>query len=240
MERRNIILGGILTATSLMLVGCAPENKTDEGIDRTVPNDKINKREQIKPESGKLDMINDVAYEMHDEFISIGGKDAENRVRIYADMSCPHCKVLKLGNKEIIKKTIEENKNVRFEFVTVNFMGAPFEYSWSPVTANALAAIADMSPENYLDAETILYENQPSQRTKDATNPEYLLSLFSGLNLKEDVKNAIRDMRYLDWINNDVTPWAKSNGVNGTPFVTINNERLSNAGELRDRLRKLS
>lgn len=235
-SRRQIMSATFGMGAMLALSACAPEDLDN----KTIPNDQITKGTQIKP-TPQEQKINGVKYTMTDTSLIIGPADAENKVTIYADLACPHCAELKKGISEVIESKITPESTVSFEFINFNLLGGPFTYPWSIVAAAALAVFMDQSPDQYMKAEKILYRNQPVQRSKDAVNPEYLISLLNEgeVEMSESFIAKIREISYYDWIARDVTQHAVDNGVKSTPFVKINGEHLENVTELKDRIQSM-
>jgi len=240
-SRRSFICAAMGISAGALLTACGgSETNSSSGIPKTVPESQIPQSTQVTPQL-RTQEINGITYSMGENFLTIGPENAENTVRIYSDLACPHCRMLNGHIRSIVEKKVSNKENVKFELITVNILSNPFKYAWSAVAGSTLAAIADKHPDSYLKAESVLLDNQPSQRSKDAVNPDYLIDLLKNKDvpINDDDMKLIKEVSYLDWVNK-VTEFATNDGLDGTPLVVINDERLQNYGEAAERLRSLN
>lgn len=183
--------------------------------------------------------IDGVSYTMMPEFLTIGGgPTTENRIRIYSDMACPHCKALDEQIHEKMEELIVDEQLIA-EFVIVNYLGEGTENSWSLQCANLLAVVAVSQPDKFLKVKETLYANQPEDE-----GGEYLAELLRDLvsdviEFSDDDVKKIDEGFYVDWVNITVNNFAANNLVSSVPTVVWNETVLDQYGEIVETLEKL-
>lgn len=203
---------------------------SDNGSDNTPYNVPLVKAQEI-------DGIN---YTMMPEFLSIGGgPTTENKIRIYEDLQCPYCKDLKVEISEHLQSLIKSESLV-VEFVVVNYLGVRSTNAWSENTANLLAVVSEHQPDNFMEVQKTLYENQPDKRNTDPFTGEQLRKIVdSVIDFSEEEIEKIDNGYYVDWVNQVVNPFAAKNEVSSIPTVVWNGKTLEDYSEIIDILAKL-
>ena len=92
-------------------------------------------------------------------------------------------------------------------------------HEYSTRTANAIATVANHSPEHAWDFHTALYDAQPAEGT-DGLSDEQIAGVAKGAGVPADVANKFVEGTYRNWVSS-VTQQAFAAGIEGTPTVKI-------------------
>lgn len=121
--------------------------------------------------------------------------DADNTVvSIYFDFMCPYCGQFDRINSADLE-ALSETDGVTVLYQPLSFLDEASQgTSYSTRAANALAVVADRSPEHVQDFITALYAEgtQPAEGTKGLTDEE-IADLATGVGVPEDVAAAFTD-----------------------------------------------
>ncbi|MFV0427178.1 MAG: thioredoxin domain-containing protein [Beutenbergiaceae bacterium] len=144
-------------------------------------------------------------------------------VEIYLDFMCPGCGQLDRAHREDIRTMISNGDATLvvhpLAFLDRLAMGA--EYSTRSV--NALATVADQSPEHALDFMDALFDNQPAENTEGLSD-EQMAELAVGVGVPQEVADSFADQIFREWAG-VAADQAQVDGVTGTPVVMIDGER---------------
>ena len=206
---------------------------------------KEDEEQQINSVTQQETVIDGIRYDMTENFLAIENEnvtDSKDIVRIYSDMSCPYCKEFADKTDSLVRESLKNGSNVRFEFVTVNYLGARNVNDWTINSAQALAIVADKHPNAYLDTLTALYNSQPTADTKpEAVDKENVLKIVDTVvELSSDDKKLLTTDYYKKWVNEKVTPFAAGNNIRGIPATTINGKLAEDWDEVIEHLENLS
>jgi protein-disulfide isomerase len=156
--------------------------------------------------------------------IPIGADDAPVTTTIYFDYMCPACGQFEAANGDELDRLLEAG-DVRVELRPISFldetsMGA--EYSTR--SANAVATVADGSPQDVWSFHQALYDEQPEEGTTGLSDEE-IAQIALGSGVPDEVVDRFNERTYDGWVA-QVTQGAFDSGVEGTPTVLINGEEF--------------
>lgn len=136
---------------------------------------------------------------------------------IYADANCVHCANFETQHAEQIKDWVDAG-DITVEYRMVGFLDGNSATNYSSRAANAMACMADESPENYQDYTAEVIEHQTAGELSD----EELVSLASET-YDADIQECVDGATYRPFVSY-TTAQAQANGVEGTPTVYIDDE----------------
>jgi len=148
----------------------------------------------------------------------LGRSDAPVTLCEYGDYECPHCGRAHAVTAELLRQRAND---VRFAF-----RHFPLTRIHPHAGSAAQAAEAAGSQGQFWPMHSMLFEHQ------DALEPEDLLSYARALDL--DIPRFVQELRagvHMPRIQRDFRSGARS-GVNGTPTLFINDERLDGPWDL--------
>lgn len=159
--------------------------------------------------------------------VVLGDPDAPERVVVYSDLSCPHCKVLHGLMADDIDRWAS-GSDVAVELVTVDYLSPRTTHEFSLLGANLLALVADTSPEAWPAVQSALYELQPESTTASALSVDDLVALAedAGATLADDAAEHLGQLSYSGWVEG-VTAGAAAAGVTSIPQVFVDGAQLS-------------
>lgn len=142
------------------------------------------------------------------------------RVDVYQDFMCPYCGVFEMTNGEDLEELAAAGDIALY----VHPLALLNRYSqgtdFSTRSANALATIADGSPEHVLEFTRLMYMNQPEQNSQGLSDEE-MASIAVQAGVPQDVANTIKDGKFKAWAL-AATEQSSKDQVRGTPSVMIN------------------
>jgi protein-disulfide isomerase len=155
----------------------------------------------------------------------------------YVDYLCPFCGDFEATNGEQIRELVETgaaNLEVHPISILAN-KSAGTEYSAR--AANAVACVADYSPENFLDMHELLFENQPEEGTAGLSNDELKdLAAQAGVSSQSAIESCIEDQEFKGWVQSatnralsEPVPNSELESVTGTPTVLVNGQQYVGA-----------
>ncbi|UJP40948.1 DsbA family protein [Cellulomonas palmilytica] len=113
-------------------------------------------------------------------------------VTVFFDFMCPYCGMFDTANAADLKE-LAATDGVTIDYRVVSFLdGQSKGTSFSTRAANALAVVADKSPEQVQDFITALYEKQPKEGTTGLTDDE-IADLAVGVGVPQDVADTFTD-----------------------------------------------
>lgn len=226
-NRRSLLL---LPLAGIALAGCANTNNTKEISAEEAEN-------IVKPTGTKT--LDNVYYEITEQFLAMGPQDAAHKIRIYEDMQCPYCKELLTSVHQELADKVKEGV-LRLEIVPVNYLGVRSTNGWSENAANVLAVISETQPDKFMDVQQALFDKQPEERSTEVISPATIRSYIKDVvELSADEVKSIDNGKYVDWVNNIVTPFAASNDISKIPTVVVNDVVLEDYKTITDELAKI-
>lgn len=161
-------------------------------------------------------------------------EDGKTTVRIFIDPQCPVCGVFEATNKDTIDKYLADGKIV-VEYSPLSFLDAASSNQYSSRAGNALACVADQSPDGYYDFLANLFENQPAEGGAGLSNADiYSLAQDAGVPATDAMETCITSKQFGAWVTESTEralagPIVEINNgeLTGTPSIFLNGEKIS-------------
>ena len=156
-----------------------------------------------------------------------GNKTARNKLVVFADFACGHCKV---SSKEL-KSRVDENKNL----VNLTYVFYPLDKACNKAVKGKLSDYSCMAARLALCSEKdgkvwkgidYLYEHQSDGVKKPLDSKTFAKNMGKKLNIK-DIDVCMSSKWVDDKLNNEQLVH-KGLNIPGTPIVLLNNRRLGN------------
>ncbi|WP_167132823.1 DsbA family protein [Paramicrobacterium chengjingii] len=152
-------------------------------------------------------------------------------VVMYLDYMCPICGQFEAANGEMLIQ-LAASGDIALELHPISFLDRASQGTeYSTRSANAMAAVANYQPEVFLAANTAMFTSQPAENSEGLTDDEIWSILQSAGVTDENVKKAIDNETYSDWVaeatdramgGSDYSYLDTPAAVTGTPTVVIN------------------
>lgn len=160
--------------------------------------------------------------------VVVGDPDAPERVHIYQDLNCPHCKELH-GEMGADLAAWAEGGDVAVEFTIVDYLGPRTTHGFSTRGANLLALVADVDPAAWPAVQQALFEVQPSSTTAEVTDEDLLSAAReAGAELGDDAAAQLESLAYSGWVE-AATEQAAADGISYIPQVWVDGELVEGA-----------
>jgi protein-disulfide isomerase len=199
-ERRNRVvlqvgIGAIVLAivaviavvllNSVRPAGPGPKNMADDGIILTTGlkaarSDALpagGKPQQRAPETGKV------------------------AIRTYEDFGCPICGEFEHANGTYLQGLVKSGK-ATLQIYPVAFLDRSFQGTkYSTRSANAAAAVANYSPDQFYEFHRLMYLHQPAEGTTGLTDDQIIgYAKQAKVSNLDAISSAIRDHTYFNWV----------------------------------------
>lgn len=152
--------------------------------------------------------------------IVLGNPDAENTITIWEDFQCPGCKNFESFFGKAIGDSVLKG-TAKAEYYLASFLT-----EGSLLAANAAACSADQGKfEEYHQA---IFIHQPNPQSGEQYTNELLLSLAETSQMPrfDEFEKCVTSLRYGTWLDSILDVMAEE-GIEGTPEVIVNGERLA-------------
>ncbi|POH64028.1 MULTISPECIES: DsbA family protein [Cryobacterium] len=160
-------------------------------------------------------------------------------IAVYLDYLCPYCGQFETTNGAQLTSWLTAG-NITLETHPISILDQSSSGSkYSTRSANAAACVANYQPDSFLDVNSALFANQPTEGTTGLSNAE-LVSLVEEAGVTdESVATCITDQEFADWVG-DATDRALDNplpntdigALAGTPTVLVQGVKYE--GDLGD------
>jgi protein-disulfide isomerase len=161
-------------------------------------------------------------------------------IRVYVDYMCPYCGQFEATNNEQMGEWIESGA-ATVEIHPLSILDrSSLGSKYSTRAANAAACVANYSPDQYWDFNSLLFENQPEENTEgldDATLKD--LASQAKVTKQSEIESCIDDTAFRGWVADATSralegplPDTDETKVTGTPTVLVNGEKYT--GSLTD------
>ncbi|MDR8019604.1 thioredoxin domain-containing protein [Nesterenkonia aerolata] len=140
---------------------------------------------------------------------------------IYADPACVHCADFEEQNAEQIKEWVDSG-DLTVEYRLVTYLDRGSQTNYSARANNAMMAVAEQSPENFLDYMTEIFSHQGTELSNDE------LASIAEDDFGVDISSAVDEGTYRAFAAY-ATADAQENGVEGTPTVYLDDEDWSSS-----------
>jgi protein-disulfide isomerase len=156
--------------------------------------------------------------------IPVGDDAAPVTVAIYYDYMCPACGAFETANGDSLDGLVQDG-TVRVELRPISFLDEQAGGTrYSTRSGNAIATVADGSPEQVWAFHRALYESQPEEGS-DGLSDEEIADIARDAGVPAAVVERFTDGTYEGWVG-AATEAAFDSGVTGTPTVLVNGERF--------------
>lgn len=146
------------------------------------------------------------------------------QIVIYVDAACPHCAEFEAAYSGQLKKWLDSG-DATVEYRTVAFLDQPATGNYSSRGANALACVANTSPESFLPFMETLFERQ----VPTGMDSDELASIASEAGAG-GAESCIKDGTYRPYAKY-TDALARAEGVGGTPAVYVDGKLWDNTGD---------
>ncbi len=152
--------------------------------------------------------------------IPIGRSGAPATVEIYLDYMCPACGKFEQANAGELDRLIQAG-TAKVELRPISFLDRTSQGTrYSTRAANAMATVADRTPDKVWAFSVALYANQPQEGTRGLSDQQ-IADVAARAGVRQDVIDAFGESAFEPWVAK-VTEAAFGSGVQGTPTVKIN------------------
>ncbi|MFT4246205.1 MAG: DsbA family protein [Micrococcaceae bacterium] len=155
---------------------------------------------------------------------ALGSKGTNGKVKLtmYVDFMCPACGAFEKANSATIKSLLDQGK-VEVEYHPIAILDRMSNgTNYSTRALNAVACVANQSPENAYSMISVLYANQPEENS-DGLDDNKLASLGKQASGK-DISKCVKNQTYKSWTK-VVSQNSIDSGISGTPTIYINDKQ---------------
>jgi protein-disulfide isomerase len=155
-----------------------------------------------------------------------------NTMDTYIDFMCPICNQFEQTYGEEISSRVADNS------ITLNIHpiaildGSSQGTAYSSRAASAMYSVAIADPDKAYAFMQAMYAGQPAENSTGLTNSQIIsIAEKAGVNMTDDLKSAINDNKYLNYVQTmtDKTPIAPGSTGIGTPTIAINGKTIANS-----------
>lgn len=148
------------------------------------------------------------------------------QIVVYVDMLCPFCKRFEEQNGGQLEAW-RDSGAANIEYRVVSFLSAASTTNYSARAANAVAAVAETSPESYTDYINLLFERQPAEGGAGLSDEE-LISLASEAGAG-DISTQVNEGTFRPFAQ-FTDGLARVDNVRGTPSVYVDGQEWPGTG----------
>lgn len=183
-----------------------------------------------------LDAVHTPALQPGDEPIPSASNNSSSilDIRVYVDYLCPICGHFEAANAAQIKKLVTDGA-ATLEIHPVAILDRlSMGTKYSTRSANAMACVANYSPDNAFEFSALLFENQPQENTAGLSDDQIVaLAKEAGVVSKfKDVSSCITDQKFKNWVagatdrftSNPLPGVAEQPERPGTPTIYVNGQ----------------
>jgi protein-disulfide isomerase len=142
-------------------------------------------------------------------------------IQIYYDYLCPNCGEFQERNGEQLREWIENNAaTVEYHPIAV-FTPKSAGTQYSLRAANAVACVAELSPDTFFAYHEALFADQPEENTPGFTDDELLdIAADAGVERLGNLEKCIDTQRFRAWVT-EATQRALAGPIAGTEVASI-------------------
>lgn len=151
-------------------------------------------------------------------------------IQVYLDYLCPFCGDFEKTNGEYIASLIENGKTTveTHPMAILDRLSQGTRYSTR--AANAAACVANYSPDQFYDFNTLMFTKQPAENSVGLSDDELVkLTVQAKVGAASDISACITDQKFKGWVaastvraQNGPIPNSNIKKVEGTPTVIVN------------------
>jgi protein-disulfide isomerase len=161
-------------------------------------------------------------------------------IRVYLDYMCPYCGQFEATNNEQIGQWVSSGAaTVEIHPISILDRGS-LGTKYSTRAANAAACVANYSPDQFWDFNTLMFQNQPQENSEglDDATIKGLVTQAAAQNV-DQITTCIDDGEFKNWVADATSralqgplPGSTEEKVSGTPTVLVNGQKYG--GSLTD------
>ncbi|GGF18956.1 DsbA family protein [Subtercola lobariae] len=161
-------------------------------------------------------------------------------IRVYIDYMCPYCGQFETTNLTQIDKWVNQGA-ATYEVHPLSLLDRSSQGTkYSTRAANAAACVANYSPNNFFDFNSLLYANQPQENSSGLTDAQLQgYATQAGVSSGDQINSCITNQYFKGWVADSTTratteplPGSTVSKVTGTPTVLVNGQQYQ--GSLTD------
>lgn len=157
--------------------------------------------------------------------VVVGKDSAPHTVTVYEDFQCPICHDFEQATRDQLRQAVDDGK-VQLDYRMVSFLDRASDNEYSSRALNAAAVVLDTSgQEVFLKFHDLLFENQPEEGTAGPDNDQLVEWAVQAGATESEVRPGIENGEFDQWVVNATDQMSK-NGVNGTPTVFVDGEKV--------------
>jgi protein-disulfide isomerase len=151
-------------------------------------------------------------------------------IQVYVDYLCPFCGDFEKTNGQYIASLIENGKTTveTHPMAILDRLSQGTKYSTR--AANAVACVANYSPDQFYDFNTLMFMNQPAENTVGLSDDELIkFTTQAKVDAASVISTCITDQKFKGWVaeataraQNGPIPNSNIKKVEGTPTVIVN------------------
>lgn len=142
-------------------------------------------------------------------------------IQIYYDYLCPNCGAFEERNGDQLREWIENNAaTVEYHPIAI-FTAKSQGTQYSLRAANAVACVAELSPDHFFTFHEALFADQPEENTPGFSDEELLaIAEDAGVDHLGNVEKCINTQRFRAWVN-EATQRALAGPIAGTEVASV-------------------
>ena len=162
-------------------------------------------------------------------------------IQIFEDFGCPYCMQFETANTAYIQGLVKSGA-AEVQYFPVAILDRSFSDRYSTRAANAAAAVANWSPDEYPDFHARLYAAQPAEGGAGLSDARILqIAKEAGVRNLAQITNAVKDGQYEKWVASRTDEFSSKAGalakvkispsknIGSTPTVVVNGQYYSGA-----------
>ena len=165
-----------------------------------------------------------------DGAVRVGDPAAKVTVRVVMDLQCPACKAFEEANGTVLEDAVRDGI-AAVEYNVISFLDSMSTTEYSSRASNASFCVADTSVDNYQNWLSEMFAEQPVEGGDGLPDSE-LISITESTGYTDPaVAQCITNRQYDTYLHTK-TDEVLDSGVNSTPTVYVNSERITHANTL--------
>lgn len=175
------------------------------------------------------------ALESDEDPVPNDPEDGVLDIQLYVDYLCPICGAFEAANGEYIS-SLMDNGNTTVEIHPIAILDRVSQGTrYSTRAANAVACVADSSPNQFYAFHNLLFANQPLENTPGLSDDELIgFAEQAEVENADDIESCIRNQDFKGWVTaattralNGPIPNSDVANVEGTPTVIVNGQKYN-------------
>ncbi len=157
--------------------------------------------------------------------IVLGDPSAPRTITVYADFQCPVCQMFEDGAGDQLAQAVADQE-IKLDYRMVAFLDGQSSTDYSSRALNAAAVVLDTAGgDAFVKFHDLLFTNQPAEGGAGLSDEELIAFAVEAGADEAAVTPGIADRTFKQWAINATDQMSK-NGVNGTPTVFVDGEKI--------------